>query len=167
MAVVNLKGSKIITGLDANPSQFANPGISGGAVRSLVETVEVGSADSATSTYLMARLPSNAVILGASKLYGDDLASSGAPTLDIGVFNLDGKSVITDDDDALNDGISAAAAIEASVVKDVANYGKKLYEHVNGQTSDPKGELDIKITLKDAAVNVGGTLTLELFYTLD
>lgn len=167
MAVVNLKGSKAITGLDADPVQLADAGIAGGAVRSFVETVEVNSDDSATSTYLMARLPSNAVILGMSKLYGDDLASSGAPTLDIGLFNKEGESFITDDDDALNDGISAAAAIDTAVVKDIANYGKKLYEHVNGQTEDPKCELDIKLTLKDAAVNVGGTLTLELFYTLD
>lgn len=167
MAVVNLKGSKAITNLDADPVVQPEPGIAGGAVKSWVETVEVGSADSATSTYLMARLPSNAVILGASKLYGDDLASAGAPTLDIGVFNLDGKSVITDDDDALNDGIDAASAIDTAVVKDVANYGKKLWEHINGQTEDPKGELDIKLTLKDADVNVGGTLTIELFYTLD
>lgn len=167
MAIVNLKGSKVITGLDADPISLADAGIGGGSVKSFIETVEVGAADSATSTYLLARLPSNAVILGASKIYGDDLASAGAPTLDIGVFNLEGKSVITDDDDALNDGIDAASAIETAVVKDVANYGKKLYEHVSGQTEDPKGQLDIKVTLKDADVNVGGTLTLELFYTLD
>lgn len=167
MAIVNLKGSKAITNLDADPVVQPDAGIAGGAVRSWVETVEVGAADSATSTYLMARLPSNAVILGASKLYGDDLASSGAPTLDIGIFNLSGKSSITDDDDALNDGIDAASVISANVIKDVANYGKKLYEHVSGQSEDPQGEYDIKITLKDADVNVGGTLTLELFYTLD
>lgn len=156
-----------MTGLESSPVEFADAGIAGGAVRSWVETVEVGSADSATSTYLMARLPSNAVILGASKLYGDDLASTGAPTLDIGVFNLSGKSVITDDDDALNDGIDAANAIDTYVIKDKANYGKKLWEYVNGQTEDPKGDLDIYFTLKDADVNVGGTLTVELFYTLD
>lgn len=167
MAIVNLKGSKAITNLDADPVVQPDAGIAGGAVRSWVETVEVGAADSATSTYLMARLPSNAVILGASKLYGDDLATAGAPTLDIGIFNLSGKSIITDDDDALNDGIDAASAIDSNVVKDVANYGKKLWEHINGQTEDPKGEYDVKLTLKDADVNAGGTLTLELFYTLD
>ena len=167
MAIVNLNGSKIMTGLESDPVELGNPGIGNGAVRSWVETVEVGAADSATSTYLMARLPSNAVILGASKFYSDDLASAGAPTVDIGVFNLSGKSLITDDDDALNDGIDAATVTDTTVIKDIANYGKKLWEHVNGQTEDPKTDLDIKVTLKDADVNVGGTMTIELFYTLD
>jgi hypothetical protein len=167
MAIVNLNGSLIMTGLAADPVELGGPGIGDGAVRSWVETVEVGAADSATSTYLMARLPSNARILGASKLYTDDLASAGAPTLDIGVFNRTGKTNITDDPDALNDGIDAATVTDTAVIKDIANYGKRLWEHVNGQTEDPKADLDIKITLADADVNVGGTMTIELFYTLD
>lgn len=167
MAIVNLNGSLIMTGLESDPKEFGAPGVGNGAVRSWVETVEVGAADSATSTYLMARLPSNARLLGASKFYSDDLASSGAPTMDIGVFNVEGKSVITDDADALNDGIDVATASDTAVIKDIANYGKFLWEHVSGQTTDPKGDLDIKLSLVDADVNVGGTVTVELFYTFD
>lgn len=167
MAIVNLNGSLIMAGLESDPSEFGQPGIGNGAVRSWIETVEVGAADSATSTYLMARIPSNARILGASKFYSDDLASSGAPTMDIGVFNVEGKTRITDDPDALNDGIDVATVTDTTVIKDIANYGKRLWEHVNGQTEDPKGDLDIKLTLADADVNVGGTVTIELYYTLD
>jgi hypothetical protein len=167
MAIVELNGSKIMTGLESVPSEFGDPGIGNGAVRSWVETVEVGAADSATSTYLMARLPSNARILGASKFYSDGLASVGAPTMDIGVFNPTGKTTITNDPDAINDGIDVATVTDTALIKDIANYGNRLWEFVSGQTVDPKGDLDIKLSLVDADVNVGGTVTVELFYTLD
>lgn len=170
MAVVNLKGSRVITNLLATIRAMAAPGLAGGKVRVWSETVEVGSADSATSTYHMARLPSNARIMGASKIWWDDLASAGSPTIDIGVFNPSGLSGITDDPDAINDGMDAATANTATgltVVKDPANIGKRLWEFVNGQTSDPQQELDVKLTLADADVNVGGTVTIELYYTLD
>lgn len=161
MAVENLDGT--LRGVDATH------GIgSAGNVKNKTLTVEVDSAASATSTYFgaKARIPSNARILGISKFHFDDLASSGSPTMDIGLFAVD--SNITDDDDALNDGIDVAtAAGNTSVVKAVENYGKRAWELVSGQTTDPKGELDVKVTLKDAAVNTGGTITLELFYTLD
>lgn len=166
MAVVNLNGTNVMTGLQASPSEMAAPGFNG-AVRNWTETIEVGATDSINSTYLMARLPSNARLLAASRIYTDDLASSGAPTLDIGVFNLSGQSAITNDDDAINNGIDAATVTDAAFISGIENYGKKLYEYVSGQTEDPKGDLDITLTLKDAAVNVGGTITVEIFYTLD
>ncbi len=168
MAIVELNGSLIMEGLESSPSEFGAPGIGNGAVRSWVETVEVGSDDSDTSTYLMARLPSNARLLGASKIYTDDLASSGAPTMDVGVFNPTGKkATITNDPDAINDGIDVATATDAALIKDIADYGQRLWEFVSGQTVDPKGDLDIKLSLVDADVNVGGTVTVEIFYTLD
>lgn len=168
MAVVNLNGSKIMTGLLAVNPSLGDPGEAGGRVRYWRETVEVGSADSATSTYHMARLPSNARLCGSSTISWDDLASAGAPTLDIGVFNPTGRTVITDDADAINDGLDAATLTTgAKVVKTIDNYGKRLWEFVNGQTTDPGGHLDVKISLLDAAVNVGGTIMIELYYTLD
>ena len=178
MAIVSLYGSRIMTGLAAFPPVMADPGEGGEKIKVWVETLEVGSANSATSIYSMARIPSNARIMGSSRLHHDDLASSGSPTLDIGVFALPSPSggvlqsqypgYITDDADALNDGIDAAASGGASVavIKDKANYGKQLWEFINGQTTDPKGLLDIKVSLLDADVNVGGTITLELHYTI-
>lgn len=166
MAVVNLNGANLMTGLAADPREMAAPGFNG-AVRNWTETIEVGSSDSINSTYLMARLPSNARLLGASRIYSDDLASSGAPTIDVGVFNLSGQSTITDDDDAINNGIDVATVTDAALVLGVENFGQRLWEYVSGQTTDPLGDLDITLTLKDAAVNVGGTITVEIFYTLD
>lgn len=172
MAIVTLKGSRVMTGLDASPIQLADIHEAGGRVRCWTETVEVGAADSATSTYLMARLPSGAVILPNSFLAWEDLASSGAPTLDVGVFNRSGKSVITDDPDALVANLDAAASGTPNVnflarPTDAANIGKRLWEYVASQTTDPKDDLDIKVSLLDADVNVGGTITLVLFYLID
>lgn len=170
MAVVALKGSRIITGLDTVPVVLADPGEGGGRVHYWCETVETSATedDSASSTYELARIPSNARILGLSKLSWDDLATTGSPTIDIGVYNIGTRTDITEDDDALNDGLDAAtAASSASVVKDIANYGKRLWEYVNGQTSDPKCDLSIKAKIKDAAITEAGTITLELLYVTD
>lgn len=165
MAVVNLKGSRIMTGLTANPVVIGDPGEAGGMVKVWTETVEVGSADSATSTYLMARLPSNVRILGTSRMWWDDLASTGSPTLDIGVFPVR-TGDFTEDADALNDGLDAATAgTGTAVIKDIANYGKRAWEFINGQTADPNCDVYIKVSLLDAAVNVGGTITLQIDYT--
>ncbi len=166
MAVVNLNGANLMTGLAADPKVMADPGFNG-AVRNWTETIEVGASDSINSTYAIARLPSNARLLAASRIYTDDLASSGAPTIDVGVFNLSGQSTITDDDDAINSGVDVATVTDAALVLGIENFGKRLWEYVDGQTTDPKGDLDITLTLKDAAVNVGGTITVEIFYTLD
>lgn len=170
MAVVNLVGSRIMDGLDNVPADLADAGEAGGKVRQWIETVEVGAADTASSTYLMARLPSNAVILPQSTLYWDDLTTTGSPTMDIGVYNQTGKSDITDDPDALSNGHDVTSASNAGVIggaASIANYGLPLWDHVASQTTDPVVDLDIKVTLTDAAVAGGGTMTLVLLYAVD
>lgn len=167
MAVVTSTGSRIMTGLDSTPKVLADPGEGGGKVHVWVETLETGAADSTTSTYLVARLPSNARILGQSSIAHDALGATTA-TFDIGVYNLSGKSVITDDDDAINAGIVCSTAGTKAFIADVANWGLPLWDFVNGQTSDPKTDLDIKLTLKTAHLSSGaGTVSVEIYYTLD
>lgn len=160
MAVVNLTATA--RGLD----KAGVHGL-GGTQHSLTGTVEVGSADSATSTYDFFRIPTNARILGTSRIWHDDLASAGSPTLDIGLFAVD--SNVTSDADALNDGIDAATVNTAgiTVVKDLVNYGKRAWEFVSGVTADPNGSLDVKVSLLDADVNAGGTITMQLDYVID
>lgn len=129
-------------------------------------TLEVPAASSANSTFWIARLPSNARIHGLSRIAFDDLASTGSPTFDIGTFGVEGN-VTTDDVDSLNDGIGvAAAAGTANVIKDIVNYGKRLWEFA-GETADPGGFIDIKISLLDAATDTGGTVTATIVYTVD
>lgn len=135
-----------------------------GNVKVVTATVEVATGATG-ATYKLARIPAAARIAGQSSLYWDDLATSGSPDLDIGLASVD--SNITSDPDALNDGLDASATGTSLVVKDRANYGKRAWEFVNGQTTDPKGELDVYLSTTTAAVNAAGTVTLELYYYLD
>jgi hypothetical protein len=169
MAVVNLKGSRIVTPLLATTRSMAAPGLAGGKVRVWSETVVVGSDDTDTSTYHVARLPSNARIMGQSFFSCDDLASSGSPTMDIGCYPI--NSEFTADVDALNDGLDVATAAlnRVSFLKSTSpeKFGKMLWEFIANVTVDPKCEIDIKIVLDDADVNSGGDVYVEIYYTLD
>ena len=128
-------------------------------------TVEVAAAASAASVYVMHRIPSAARIYGMSKVYFDDLASTGSPTIDFGIKAINAN--VTTDNDALNDGVDVfTAAGSASWIKDVANYGKQAWEF-SSATSDPGGMIDLTITILDAATNTGGTITSELVFSTD
>ncbi len=160
MAIVNLTATKL-----SNLSVMDSPQVKtmhGLNIHSW--TVEVGSADSDTSTYLIAHLPSNCRIHDTSWIGYDDMASTGAPTLDIGTFNVTGGS---DDVDAINDGLTVAtAARSVGFLKLLADHGKYLWD-LAGESSDPGGFIDIKLTLDDADVNVGGTAAGEIFYSME
>lgn len=131
----------------------------------MTSTVEAAAAAAAGTEYVMLRIPSNARIIGMSEIAFDDLASTGSPTLDIGLKAVNEN--MTTDDDALNDGIDcAAAAGTAKLIKDAANYGKQAWEF-SGESADPGGFFDIIVTIKDAAVNTGGTITATVVYTVD
>lgn len=142
-------------------------GFGGGGVKARIATTELAAASSA-STVALFTIPSNARILQMSKLYWDDLATSGSPTLDIGLFPVNGN--VTADDDCLNDGLAlsavSAAGVGSFVVKDFANAGKRAYEYL-GLTVDPRGDLIVKATVRDAATTATGTITAELLYTLN
>lgn len=128
-------------------------------------TVAVAAAASAASVYTFIRVPTSARITGASEYAHDDLASAGSPTLDFGFAPVGGN--FTADDDALNDGIDVAtAAGSGKLIKDHANYGKRVWE-LMGLSSDPGGFADVTGTIKDAATNTGGDVTLTLVYSTD
>jgi hypothetical protein len=132
----------------------------------LVATVEATAAASANSAYTMFRIPSNMRIMGRSTVYFDDLASTGSPTLDFGLKAVDAN--ITTDVDALNDGVDCfTAASSAPLIKDISNYGKEAWRFVNGQTTNPGGFLDVIVSILDAGVNTGGTITAELIGYID
>ena len=167
MAVENLKVTEL-TNLDATPASPIDVGVNGGRVRYVRSTLEVTAAASVNSTYEMARIPSNARLTSLCVLHHDDLASTGSPVIDLGVFNLEGESGITDDDDCLIDGTDvASAAASVNFPAAITDVGKRLWEFVASQTEDPHAMLSIKATIKTAATNTGGTLTLELFYAVD
>lgn len=137
-------------------------------LRSVIATKSV-TARTANHTMKMVRLPSNVRLSGLSRVNWDDLASSGSPTLDIGIAPVnDAANAVTADADALNDGLDLfTAAGTALMIKDHANYGKQLWEYVSGLTSDPGMLMDIYVSFVDANTNATGDVTLEVVHYFD
>ncbi len=137
-------------------------------VKNLTATIELAASASGT-VINFGYIPTNARVLGGSRLYWDDLATSGSPTLDVGLIAVNGN--ITSDDDCLNDGLALSAVstanVGAQVVKDFANAGLPAWDYVNGQTTDPGGNFLVQGIVRDAATTATGTVTLDLYYTLD
>lgn len=159
MATVKATQRRAQTGLAAGKGEASN-------VKVAVATIELAAAASATIIDFDTLIPTTARILGSSTLYADDLATSGSPTLDLGLTAV--NSNITTDDDCLTDGLAVSSALTGSkIIKDAANYGKRAWEYVNGQTTDPGGLLKLTGVIRDAATTATGTITAELYYTLD
>ena len=79
----------------------AGPGEANNLKVLLCSTVEL-TASATAVTVDFGQIPSNARISGASRVYNDDCATSGAPLLDLGLASDD----ITNDPDALGNGNS-------------------------------------------------------------
>lgn len=156
MSVENLTATGFVT--DPPQNGFSRN------IKQVTSTVEVSAAASVSSTYVLGYLPSGARLSGMARLYWDDMATSGSPTLDIGV----GGTSFTFDDDKLNDGLDLATAqtAGAKIVKDIANQYKPLWQ-LAGLTADPDEIWVIKGVIRDAAVIAGGTLTADLIYAED
>ena len=105
------------------------------SVKNLCATVELAASASGVTTRI-GSIPSNARILLSSRVYNDDLATSGSPTLDLGLGSV--NSNITSDPDALTNGLALSAAGSDVLAIAIADVGKKAYEFVSGQTDDPK-----------------------------
>lgn len=135
-------------------------------------TIELATAASGSIVDFKLRVPLSIRVSQLSKIYHDDLATSGSPTLDIGCYPVDAN--FTADDDCLNDGIVVSAVMGAStqqggvpVIKDFANAGKQLWEFISGATATTGGFADIKGIIRDATTNATGTITLEMAAYLD
>ena len=145
-----------------------------GKLRISVDTVTTADDDSATSTYHLARIPSNAIILPTSTIYWDDLASSGSPTLDVGLWaTKENWNAITAelsagyDIDALTTALDTSSAGSASVISDHTNGILPAWDHMASVTADPGGMLDVKVNTYDHALAVAGQITLCLHYVVE
>ncbi len=163
MAVENLTAtSRSELALADTKQVTARPGLN------VFESVVAVSANaSVASTYWMARIPSNARITNMSVLAFDDLASTGSPTIAVGLYAVGAN--ITSDDDCLHSGIDVATAASTGtrIIEDPATVGLPAWDFVSGQTSDPGGFLDLKLKIEAAATNTGGDVALTLVYVLD
>ena len=135
-----------------------------GTVKALVSTIELAAASSG-DTIDFGKIPSNARILGtASKVYWDDLATSGSPTLDIGLKSYINNDV-TADPDALANGLDVTSAGSGALTAVVAaTVGDPAWDYVNGETADTGGVFEVYGSIKDAATTQTGTVTVEILY---
>jgi hypothetical protein len=151
-------------------SSLLNASSHGGAydVKNLTASVEVTVATGTGDTYIFGRIPSNARLLGSSRLYWDDMATSGSPTMDIGLGEVEGNLANADDPDALSNGHDLGTATnDALAIAAIADYGKPAWDFVASETSDPGGALAVYGTCLDAVTTAAGTMTIELYYVID
>ena len=136
-----------------------------GNLKRVTSLVEFAAATTVGQTFKIARVPSNARFCGASELYWDDL-STASPDLDIGLASVD--SNITSDPDAVNDGLDGGtASAGVKMIKTINDIGKPAWSYVNGQSTEPGGELDLYVSVTGVALDVGGTFVADIAYTLD
>ena len=137
----------------------------GGDVKGFSRTLEITAGADTASDYVFGYVPADCRILGSSSYSIDDNDTGSSATLDFGLYAVDGN--ITSDDDCLNDGIVlGTAATRQPLIKNIANYGKRAWQHVSGQTTNPKGQLLLKGVIRDASPSAGGTVTVEVFFTV-
>lgn len=132
-----------------------------------IRTIELAASASGTLVDFKLRVPTNARVDGSSRIYFDDLATSGSPTFNVGLYAVDGNT--SDAATALESALAVSAASAATgivVPADYANAGKTFWELASLST-DPGGFFDVKGQVKSAATNAAGTITLDLKTYLD
>ena len=140
----------------------------GGAydVKSLCSSMVVPAATTLTSTIDFGRIPSNARLLGSSKINFGVLG--GTTTIDLGIGAVNGNLANADDPNGLSDGHDASSAgSDQLAITLFADYGKQAWDFVASETSDPGGELKVYGTVADLTTTVEGTVTLEMNYVVD
>ena len=140
----------------------------GGAytVINLTSTIELGVVTTG-STIDFGRIPSNARLLGSSKI-DFDASMAASANLDLGLAAVDGNLVQSDDPDCLSDGHSlSAGGTEQLAITLFADYGKEAWDFVTSESVDPGGELKVYGSTTDANTTLVGTITLSMDYYVD
>lgn len=145
----------------------AVPGKGDGANLKIITTTKNLASPAQNSTHKFGRFDSNTRLHSLSRVYWGDFASSGSPTLSIGLASVNnnfGAAVPT----ALNSGLDLATATPAgaSVLGTPANSGKMLWELASLST-DPGGQIDVYCTIAAAASNLTADITMDLVVSVD
>lgn len=135
-----------------------------------VRTIELAPSATGTVIDFKLRVPTAARPDLTSKIMNDDLATSGAPLLRLGLYPVDGN-MASAVDNALTDSIALTTAstftAPIAVIKDFANGGKTFWE-LAGLSVDPGGFFDVKGLLTGApTITNTGTITLDMKYYED
>jgi len=159
-------GPNTTSNLDAAVQSLIDVSNAGGRVRTWVDARSAATAWAENDLLLLARLPSNAVILPTSQINHEALGAT--VTADIGIYNQTGKSDITNDPNALSDGndVSSAGTFQFFTGIAVDQIGKPLWE-LAGLSTDPGVEFDIKLVLVDANPTDDAAIGWCIHYTVD
>lgn len=163
MAVINSNEIVNLANLALVPPVMPQAKTNGGQIHSITSIVSIATNDSATSTWRIARLPSNALL---HQLTVSTTAQTNSTDFDIGIaYNPDKVSGAVIDVDCLAEGLTLATASRAlDGLKDVSitNSAKELWE-LAGLSADPKCSLDILLTANTIGT-VGGTCGFKIEY---
>ncbi len=124
-----------------------------GVLRTSRFVASIASGDSATSTWVVARVPSDASLDKRSRIRTAGVA--GLTDVDFGAAT---------DADVLVDGanLSAAADVDGVSALTLGALSQPLWSQL-GLTKDPRGEIDLILTLNTAAT-ASGTVLVDLVY---
>lgn len=173
MAVVNTK-STTITNRDAVPAVLNDGRLERGSLRSSIGSVAVGAADSITSYYPLATVPSTAMVRAVLLTTVTGMTSAAG---DVGVFKTTANSagvttgvVANTSSNSFFAAAQTLASVQARV--DVTNTGttyptdkreQPLWQAI-GLAADPGGYFDIGVKLTAANAGAAGRLGLEVQY---
>jgi len=161
MAIVNKKGTINLDGLDQDTLIMPNAKTSKGIIRTSIDTLEINATDDDTSTYRIARLPSNAVLTDIT-IKND--AITGGTDFFLGFYDID-EGVAIDANALLGTtSLASAGSIDGLGSIDIANIGKEVWE-LAGLTEDPHKLVDIVLT-GNTVGTASGTVTGIVKYTL-
>jgi hypothetical protein len=163
MAVVNLK-STVITNATATPAVLTGGFIANGNLRESQGFANIGSGDSATSTYRLIRLRSSDRV-SQLRVYSPDIGTTTAG--DVGLYDVssvNAGAVVDVDFFASALSLSGGALNGTDITFEAAAAGglitnaeKRIWEAL-GLTSDPSKEYDVVLTLTGAADAAGVAL---------
>lgn len=141
----------------------------GGAydVKNLTATIELVAQATFPHQITFGYVPSNARLLGSSRLGWDKLATA-TTTFDLGIGAVKNNLANSDDPNGLSDGhVVTSAADDQLAISEIADYGKPAWDFVASETSDPGGVLRVYGTVADALTTGTGTISLNLNYVVD
>ena len=147
-------------------SHLLSPVSHGGSytVKNLTSTIEL-AVSTLGSTFTCGYIPSNARILGSSRLHSDTLG--GSSTLDLGIGAVNGNLANADDPNGLSAGHDVSGALSDALVVAIADMGLPAWDFVASEATDPGGAVKVYGTVTGASTTVIGTVTLEMNYVVD
>ena len=165
MAVVNNK-SNAITSIDAK--ELVNSNILDGQLRALVGCAVIASGDSATSTYRIGQIPSNARV---SQIIVSHPDIGTTTTADVGLYDTSGNGGAVVDADffaaaySLKDGAGHGIDVTHRATAFPYNKCDKMLWEALGLSADPKKMYELALTLVGAA-DAAGDVAVKAYFTI-